>query len=483
MTDATTIDKIEKKHLRELRKVWTSMDSPDAKVMYAAAGKMMAHPTGMSLLPKAVDLFDTEDMTIRRLMFRTAARSVFGKYIKILFDSFSNITPAEREQVLQLIEERFRYEGAPQSTVQQKLWIESLEKLGREHQPTVFGIMAHLGRLGAKWVTSKIKDHVETVTLGAVQRLIAFPDATRKRLIKLVVRKSLERKRELLPYILDILDNRTIHYVKPYLRVGSWRERVLVATRCGKVGVTTSTGMTLDILADSDWRVKQALLENVNLSESKFSAIMKLLGYVATDSHARVRGAAERLIVRLGAETCKDSSLETQRKRIQRKYRKQLLRAAPLNKDIDSSWLGIEIPRESTIPYIDESPEEEAMGVSLEDFEGGDRESEQPSSASALLAALRGARASAEEDKTTAQLAEKLLKTEESPSVQDRIIEAIKSLSKDLGKDVPLEALRKELTASGVSDSDFEVALSDLERDGIIYQSGRGTVSYVEMDL
>ncbi|MCF2137844.1 MAG: hypothetical protein K9W43_11490 [Candidatus Thorarchaeota archaeon] len=474
------------KHIRALRGIWTSIDSPDAKVMYSAAGKMMAYPNGKGILPKAVDLFEAEDMTVRRLMFRTAARNVFGDYITLMFSSFVNITPAEREQVLQVIEEKFRYEGGPQSTTQHKLWIEALEKLGREHQSTVFGIMAYLGRLGTKWVTDKIKNHIETVSYGAIQRLTFFPEATRKRLIPILIRKSLERKRELIPYILDILDSATIRYAEIFLKNGNWRERVLVATRMAELGIVSSTGIVLDILADTDWRVKQALLESVNLKESKFPAVMKVLSYVATDSHARVRGAAERLILRLGVELCADSDLETQRKRIQKKYRKQLLRAAPLNKDIDSSWLGVEIQADATIPYIEDVSEEGLEGVSLEDFEDTpDKEQGSPQSptASALLAALKGARAAASEDKSTATLAKKFLKSETHQTTQDMIVEVIKKLSDGIGKDVPLDALRKELAAEGIADAEFDKALSDLEREGIIYQSGRGTVSYVEMDL
>ncbi|MHA1771049.1 MAG: hypothetical protein ACTSYL_03145 [Candidatus Thorarchaeota archaeon] len=486
MSEEIDLEKLELKRLRELRGIWTSMDSPDAKIMYSAAGKMMAYPNGKGFIPKAIDLFETEDMTVRRLMFRTAARNVFGNYITIMFSSFGNITPAEREQVLQVIEEKFRYEGGPQSITQHKIWIQALEKLGREHQSTAFGIMAYLGRLGTRWVTDKIKNHIETITYGAIQRLTFFPKTTLKRLIPVLIRKSLERKRELIPYILDILDGTTIRYAELYLKNGNWRERVLVATRVAKLGITSSTGLVLDILADTDWRVKQALLESINLAESKFSAVMKVIGYVATDSHARVRGAAERLILRLGVELCAGSNLETQRKRIQKKYRKQLLRAAPLNKDIDSSWLGVEVQVDEAIPFMDDLSEEGLEGVSLEDFEGTpDKESSSLSSttASALLAALKGARAAATEDKSTAAIAKKLLKSESHKTIQDQIVEAIKKLSKGIGKDVPLDALRKELASEGIADTDFDKALSDLEREGLVYQSGRGTVSYVEMDL
>ena len=487
MSQSIDLSKFETKRVKELRRIWTSMDSPDAKVMYSAAGKMMAYPSGKALLPKAIELLDAEDMTIRRLMFRTVARNAYGNYVTVLFDSFGNITPAEREQVLQVIEEKFKEEGAPSSPTQQKIWISALEKLGREHQPTIVGIMAYLGRPGTKWVTNKIKSHVETISLGAIQKLTAFPENTRKRLIKLITQRSLERKRELIPYILDIMDKKTIRCAEPFLKNGNWRERVIVATRVAKIGLTFCSGIVMDIIADSDWRVKQALLENINIAESKFSALMRLLGYVATDSHARVRGAAERLILRLGAEKCLDTDLETQRKRIERKFRKQLLRAAPVNKDVDSAWLGVEMVEEPTIPFIDETSEGDIEGLSLEDFQDTESESASTesvsSTTSALLAALRGAKAAAERDDSSVALAKALAPPDTEATIQDKIVEVVKRLSKDLGNDVPLDALKKELASQGVTPEEFEEALAELERDGMIYQSGKGTVSYVDIDL
>ncbi|MHA1735989.1 MAG: hypothetical protein ACTSV8_06440 [Candidatus Thorarchaeota archaeon] len=480
MPEAGPVQQAEVKHLKEVRRMYGSIDSPDLKMMYAAAGKMMAYETGMSLLPKAMDLLGCEDLTIRKLMFRTAARSIFGRYVTELLASFDKITPAEREQVLQLIEERFRFEGAPLSSEEQKTWIAALAKLGREHESTVFAIMAHLGRLGIKWVTDKVKNHVETVSPGAVQRISSFPDPARKRLVQLATKKALERKRELLPYIIETMEQDTIRYAQPVLREGGWRERVMVATKVGILGIRSCSGMVLDLLADADWRVKQALLENVDLRRSKFTAVLKMLGYVVTDSHARVRGAAERLILQLGATECPGSDLETQRKRIEKKFRKQLLRAAPLNTDIDSSWLGIDLGAESPIPVIEDTGEA-AEGVSLSDITE-EKKTGPPPSTLDLLAALRGARDAAKAESTQSVMSA-LDRMPDESSVSDMVVDTLRSLSKSLGKDVPVESLRKELLAKGVSEKDFDEAMKALERDGIVYRSGKGTVSYVEMDL
>jgi len=69
MPEAGPVQQAEVKHLKEVRRMYGSIDSPDLKMMYAAAGKMMAYETGMSLLPKAMDLLGCEDLTIRKLMF------------------------------------------------------------------------------------------------------------------------------------------------------------------------------------------------------------------------------------------------------------------------------------------------------------------------------------------------------------------------------------------------------------------------------
>ncbi|MGQ4872290.1 MAG: hypothetical protein ACP6IT_10725, partial [Candidatus Thorarchaeota archaeon] len=301
-----------------------------------------------------------------------------------------------------------------------------------------------------------------------------------KKLVQRVTRNALERKRELLPYIIDTMEQDTIRYAQPVLREGGWRERVMVATKVGTLGIRSCSGMVLDLLADADWRVKQALLENVDLRQSKFTAVLKMLGYVVTDSHARVRGAAERLILQLGAIECLGSDLETQRKRIEKKFRKQLLRAAPLNTDIDSSWLGIDLGAESPIPVIEDTGEA-AEGVSLSDLTE-EKKTGPPPSTLDLLAALRGARDAAKAESTQSVISA-LERVPDESSVSDMLVDTLRSLSKSLGKDVPVESLRKELLAKGVSEKDFDEAMKILERDGIVYRSGKGTVSYVEMDL
>jgi hypothetical protein len=159
--------KMEMKKIREMRAISLSLDSPDLGTMYNAAGKLMTYPLGRSLLPKTMSLLGKGDATLRRLMYRTAGRNVYGKYVPELFESMSDINPAEREQVLQVIEEIFQTIGSPSSLPEQKRWMEALEEVGHEHQPTVFGIAATLGKTGARWAKSRIRK-IETISIGTI---------------------------------------------------------------------------------------------------------------------------------------------------------------------------------------------------------------------------------------------------------------------------------------------------------------------------
>ncbi len=491
MNDQVDIAKLEKSHISGMRRLIVSLDSPDPKTMYAAAGKMMAHENSIALLPKAMSLLDTDDATIRRLMFRTAAQLMYGKYVGALIEAFDNISPAEREQVLQLVEERLRNRGGPSSRYEQENWVQALQRLGREHQPTVLGIMSFLGRPGLKWVKDLVSERIQEVTPAAIHRLNTIPNSQRRRLLRLAVERAVQRNRELIPYIIDALDEKSLKYATMILREGAWRERAMVAAKVARLGIRSCRGIVLDILADPDWRVKQALLENIDISKSKFSALLQLLGYVIADSHARVRGHAERLALLLGIQTCLDGDLERQRTRVEKRYRKQLLRAAQHNPDVDSSWLGVQV----VVPEVELEPEEQEEGLSLGDLGAGAEERRpspgeepRPESApaspdvSSLLAALKRTKQSVSAG-TQESVLKAVERVDESAAVTDRFIETLKELSESFGKDVPMESLRKELRADGVTDEDFERALEALERDGLVYRSGKDTVSYVDMEL
>ncbi|MCK5239959.1 MAG: hypothetical protein KAR33_10450, partial [Candidatus Thorarchaeota archaeon] len=112
---APDLGKIEMKRIREMRSISISLDSPDLGTMYTAAGKLMSYTAAISLLPKAMSLLSTSDATLRRLVYRMAGRNIYGEYIPELFSTMKTINPAEREQVLQGIEELFQTVGSPSS--------------------------------------------------------------------------------------------------------------------------------------------------------------------------------------------------------------------------------------------------------------------------------------------------------------------------------------------------------------------------------
>ena len=100
-------------------------------------------------------------------------------------------------------------------------------------------------------------------------------------------------------------------------------------------------------------------------ASSKFASILRILGYVLTDSRLAIRNTAERVLLNLGSIECEGTSLKAQREKIEKKYRSQLLHAAPNNQDIDSSWLGIEPEETDAIPIIDESEEARRWAIEL----------------------------------------------------------------------------------------------------------------------
>jgi len=56
-------------------------------------------------------------------------------------------------------------------------------------------------------------------------------------------------------------------------------------------------------------------------------------------------------------------------------------------------------------------------------------------------------------------------------------------MSEKIGKDVPVADLMIKAEESGMNEDAFHIAMDELERQGIIYRSSKGTVSYVDIEL
>ena len=492
-----SLDEIEATALADLRDIAWRLDSPDMAEMYDAAARMSTFPVTRSLLPRAMSAIKADDPIVRKAALGMAGMNAYGSYVNELVTLMKGVNPADREQVLQVIEQRMRQTGGLVSTSEQKRWVDALEGLGREHQPTVCGIMALLGPQGTQWVRTLIADRVETLHPGAVQRLTAFTEPTRGALLKSLCQKSAEKKRELLPYICGLIDTKTIQYLAPFLKAGDWHDRSEVAETVGKLGILSPVGIVMDIVADADWRVKQAFLKDLNIASSKFAALLKVLGYLVGDSHTRVGGLAERCLLRLGSEPCRGSTIEAQQKRIEKEFRAHLLKAADANKDIQSGWLGVSLVETSPIPVFSEQEEEEtkgierAQGVSLEDIGGprpGTTPESQKDSRLDLMAALIGARKAAKAPESPPKQEPSL--AEEAPplpvsgsTATDRFMMLLRSMTAISGKEVSISKLKENAVSSGMTDHEFDTTLEQLERDGIVYRSRKGSVSIVDMEV
>ncbi len=477
--------KAERKKLRELRAIASSLDSPNLGEMYTAAGKLMTLQCGKSLLPKAMSLLDKGDETLRRLVYRSAGRNVYGKYIPELFEWMKRINPAEREQVLQVVEESFRTIGSPFSRQEVDAWINVLSNIGHEHQATVFGIMALLGDAGFKWAKKRIKNNIETISIGTIAKLGEFPPNVRTKLVRVAIGEATKRKPDLLPYLCEITDKSSLKYLRSFLESGNWQDRIHVARAIGRVGITSSKGIVMDIVADPDWRVKQELIESIDISRSNLSNVMKILSYMVADSHSRVRGQADRTILLLGCEPCKDMDLETQRVKLEKQFRTQLLRAAPKNRDIDSRWLGIEID-DHPIPILNESSDEPA-GISLIDISSKTTEEKAVESPkSDLLAALLKAKEKAVlKEPIIPDVVEEVIvdDIEMSLPATEKFMQVLKKLSGKSGRGVSLDRIKREASSLEMSEEEVDEALGQLEKDGIVYRSSRGTIKRVDIEL
>ena len=495
---------IEGKMIEEYRKIAWDIDSPNLGTMYDAVGRLASVEHSRLLLPKVMDLLSVKDRNVKQAAFTVAGKNIYSGYVSEFFAQLKEMNPVEREQILQGIQEMFNQTGGPISTAEQKNWITSLETLGREHQPIVFGLMVYLGPSGKNWIRKQIRDNIKTITLGAVPKISMFSQKERKQLIRMLSEGAAKGRRDLLPYICGIVDSSTYKYLLPFMRKSEWRERVAISEAVAASGIKSSTGLVMELVSDANWQVKQALLENLNIKKSKISPLLTVMSHLVAESHARVRAQAERTLLILGNIPCSDTSIEEQRKRVEKKFRTQLLKAAQANKDLDVSWLGIERPQpdpmvdilkrvttEDTLESQSDDISEIPEGVSLSDFESEkkpatkqDEGALSENDKSSLLSALLGAKESSTLEEPSAAIdvpSDVTLDPTLPPS--SRFILILQIVSQEVGKDVPLELLQARGISMGLTDEEFFTALSELEEQGIIYRSSKGTVSYVDIEL
>jgi hypothetical protein len=504
-TRLSEYSKLERKLLKPLQKIALEIDSPNLGIMYDAVGRLATVQYNRLLLPKAMELLTATDRNVKQAAFTVAGKNMHGQYLTEFTQALKEMNPAEREQVLQGIQETFSQTGGPTSTVEQKNWIKSLETLGKEHQPSVFGLMIGLGAPGKKWITKQIRDNIKGISLGAVPKVSMFPEKQRKGLIKLLSEGAAKKRRDLLPYICGIVDEKTLKYLAVFLRKSEWQERVEIAEAVARVGIRVSTGLVMELVADSKWQVKQGLLENLNLENSKLTPLFTVLSHLLAESHTRVRAQAERTLLLLGLTPCEGMSLEDQRKRLEKQFRSQLLKATRTNKTIDVRWLGIEIDGSDPMadimkkisPLEDQLETEESSGpegVSLADFAKEEKEELKESAESAdelneedksaLLSALLGAQKSS--TPVPPVIVDDVSEPQEfDPTIpySSRFVLVLQKISSEVGKEVPIDMLKTECEKSGLSDKEFTKALAELEEQGIIYRSSKKTVSYADYDL
>jgi hypothetical protein len=468
------IPALEKKALRELSKIAYDVDSPDLGRMYEAVGRLASHETSRSLLPKAMELLNHPDQNVKQSAFTVAGKFTFGKYTGEVFNALKSMNPAEREQVLQGIQEKFNQIGGPESTSELKRWIKALEGLGKEHQPAIFGFMRFLGGPGKRWVTKQIKDNFKNISLGAVPALSGFPGKTKKNLIKLLAETASKKRRDMLPYICGIVDQTTYSNLSVFFKGSKWQERVEIASAVSTSGIKSSSGFVMELVGDPKWQVKQALLEKLNARNSKFSSLSKILSFLVKESNDRVRTRAERTLLILGSEKCYDTTVSEQRRKLEKHYRPQLLRAAEANKDLDSEWLSVDLeiidPMYDLVKKVTEK-ENDAPIVKGEDK-------------SILMAALLGAQKQStyESEETQAIHADDLPLDPTIPA-SSKFLLLLQRMTDKVGKDVPLNDILTKAEESGITEDEFEEIIVEFEKQGIIYRSSKGTVSYVDIEL
>jgi hypothetical protein len=498
-TEMPDIKTKEAEAILSLQRIAWDIDSPNLGIMYDAIGRLAAITTSRLLLPKALDLVTAKDRNVKQAAFTFVGKNAYGSYLSELIAALKVLNPAEREQVLQGIQEMFSQTGGPMSTQEQRNWIKNLEGLGREHQPVVFELMTNLGVPGKNWIVKQIRDNINGISLGAVPTLSLFPESDRKRIIGILSKKAARERRELIPYICGIIDQGTQNNLQIFLKKSTWQERVEIAGAIAAIGIRSSSGLVMEIVADSKWQVKQALLENLSIEKSKMSALFIILSYLLAESHTRVRTQAERLLLLLGIIACEDTTLKEQRKKLEKRFRTQLLKAVQSNKDIDVKWLGIErkqsdpmadimnkvssgFDNEDLSQALDSAPE----GVSLADFT---REKPSPKGEqikeeekSVLLSALLGAKKKVISDSPTKEKNSETLLLDPTIPATSRFILILQRISVTLGKDVPLDFLSSKCVEAGLTVEEFDKVFHELEKQGIVYRSREGTISYVDIE-
>ncbi|MFW9769850.1 MAG: hypothetical protein ACFFF9_09795 [Candidatus Thorarchaeota archaeon] len=496
------ISTLEKKALKELAAIAHNIDSPDLGKMYDAVGRLATHPNSRSLMPKAMDLLESPDRNVKQAAFTVVGKFTFGKYTPEVFAALRTMNPAEREQVLQGIQEKFNQIGAPESSGELKTWIAALEGLGKEHQPAVFGLMRSFGDPGKRWVTKKISEDVKSISLGAVPALSGFPKKTKKSLIKLLADSASKKRRDLLPYICGIVDQTTYSILSVFLKGSKWQERAEIAKAIANSGIQSTKGVVMELVGDSNWQVKQALIDNLNIHNSKFSALSKVLSFLVKESHDRVRSRAERTLLNLGSEKCLDTSISEQRRKLEKLYRPQLLRAAKANKDLDAEWLGVDMkkidPMHEILKKVTEDEaveskkviEDEPVGFSLSDIsskgkaESGEATSLKTEEKSILMAALLGAqKQSMEEVEKPPEIDADDLPLDPTIPPNSKFLLILQRMSEKVGREVPINDLLTKAEEAGMTKKEFDAAAQELEKQGIIYQSKKGTVSYADFKL
>jgi len=180
------------------------------------------------------------------------------------------------------------------------------------------------------------------------------------------------------------------------------------------------------------------------------------------------------------------------------------LKAARTNKDIDITWLGIEksqpdpmvdilkqVTTESAPDSQEDYPSEIPEGVSLSDFTPEKKTASKPEEGtlseedkSSLLSALLGAKESSVQGEPSekGEISTDILLDSTLPA-SSRFILILQKVSQEVGKEVPLDLLQTKGISMGLTDEEFFKALSELEEQGIIYRSSKGTVSYVDIEL
>lgn len=490
---------LEMKAMKVLKKIAYDIDSPDLGIMYDAVGRLATQKNSRSLLPKSMDLLESPDQNVKQSAFTVAGKFAFGQYTKDIFSALKSLNPVEREQVLQGIQEKFNRIGGPESNAELKQWINVLEGLGKEHQPTVFDLMRFLGEPGRRWVTKQIKENFENISLGAVPALSEFPERTKKTLIKNLTLASAKKRRDMLPYICGIVDQSTYSNLSIFLRGSKWQERVDIAAAVSRSGIKTTSGFVMELVGDPNWQVKQSLLENLNVRNSKFSALTKILSFLVKESHDRVRTRAERALLILGSERCEDTNLTEQRERLEKHYRTQLLRAAEANKDLDARWLGVDMKTVDPMHEIMSRVTEEGVGDSetesddtpvgftLADISSKARDEKAPAidaeEQSILLSALLGAQKKSVEEHEDPIESKDDLPLDPTIPPTSKFLLLLQRLSESVGKDVPVNDLLTKAEEAGMEENEFNDAMNELEKEGIIYRSSKGTVSYVDIEL